>query len=322
MGFFSSIGKAISGSVGSIIGAGASLLGVNKNSKATSDANAANMAFAREQLEYQKELAKNQIQWKVEDAKKAGLHPLAGLGVSPSSFSPVSGGVVPNTQDYSYLQQMGQDIDRSILQAKTKEEQKNALRLQEQSIALDLRGKDLNNQILEAELASRRARLAQMMGPPNPATAGLSRKKYAIPGQSDARMPDKKGSVPAGDPMYAFQETTEPGVFTMQPGSDWAQLFEDKGMIPELWPLFKTYGIDLAGRMAGKVINGMVYSDSRGGWVKANGPLDDTKTSLRSSRYWLDRFPAFKSKLIRLNHRFNEVSLPRILGRTLFRRSY
>ena len=53
-------------------------------------ANDANMAFSREQFEYQKELARNQLQWRVEDAKKAGLHPMAALGLQGTSFSPVS----------------------------------------------------------------------------------------------------------------------------------------------------------------------------------------------------------------------------------------
>lgn len=38
--------------------------------------------------EAQKEFAQNSIQWRTEDAKKAGLHPMAALGVSPSSYTP------------------------------------------------------------------------------------------------------------------------------------------------------------------------------------------------------------------------------------------
>lgn len=272
MGFFSSVGKALGGAVGSIVGAGASLFGANKNSKAVSSANAANMAFAREQLEYQKELHRNQIQWKVEDAKKAGLHPLAGLGVSPSSFSPVSGNVIPNTQDYSYLQQMGQDIDRSILQAKTKEEQKDALRLQNQSIALDLQGKDLNNQILQAELASRRIRLAQQMGPPTPSSGRLSEAHYAIPGQVDGRLKRPSGTVQTGDTRYQFQQTPN-GAFSLEPGNDWAGLYEDKFPFDYV-PILQTYFKDLFHRVRGDVVDGMVYSDELApgptGWVPAD----------------------------------------------------
>ena len=274
------LGGALGGPVGAVLGGtvAGSLWGSSGDS--ASDINNKNLQLAYAQMQYQKELAQNQVQWRVEDAKKAGLHPLAGLGVSPSSYSPVSANLIPSSGgslSSSDMMQIGQDIDRSILQAKTKEEQKDALRLQNQSIALDLRGKDLNNQILEAELASRRARLAQMMGPPTPASSGLPAARYAIPGQSESRMPNSKGSVSAGDGMYQFMETSVPGVFTLQPGNDWAQLFEDKGMVAELWPLAKTYAVDLANRSPNKSINGMVWSDVHGGWVKKGSKLDTGK---------------------------------------------
>ncbi len=35
-------------------------------------------------------LHKNGIQWRVEDAKKAGLHPLYALGANTASYTPVS----------------------------------------------------------------------------------------------------------------------------------------------------------------------------------------------------------------------------------------
>lgn len=266
MGLFSSIGKVVGGVVNGVTG----LLGVKGQKDANSQAN----AFAREQLEYQKELHKNQIQWKVEDAKKAGLHPLAALGVSPSSFSPVSG--ASSGVNYSgfngvgdMLSDLGQDIDRSILQAKTKEEQKDALRLQNQSIALDLQGKDLNNQILQAELASRRIRLAQQMGPPTPSSGRLSEAHYAIPGQVDGRLRRSSGTVQTGDTRYQFQQTPN-GAFSLEPGNDWAGLYEDKFPFDYV-PILQTYFKDLFHRVRGDVIDGMVYSDELApgptGWV-------------------------------------------------------
>ena len=45
--------------------------------------------LAKDQFEYQKTLNKNQIQYKVADAKAAGLHPLYALG-SSANFSPTS----------------------------------------------------------------------------------------------------------------------------------------------------------------------------------------------------------------------------------------
>lgn len=290
MGLFSSIGKVVGGVVNGVTG----ILGINSQKDANSQAN----ALAREQLEYQKELHKNQIQWKVEDAKKAGLHPLAALGVSPSSFSPVSG--ASSGVNYSglngvgdMLSDLGQDIDRSILQAKTKEEQKDALRLQNQSIALDLRGKDLNNQILEAELASRRARLAQMMAPPTPASSGLPAARYAIPGQVDGRLRRPSGTVQTGDTRYQFQQTPN-GAFSFEPGNDWAQLYEDKFPL-DYWPILQTYLKDLFHRVRGDVVDGMVYSDELApgpvGWVPVDS--DAGRAALRFRDAYTRPFKSF-----------------------------
>lgn len=46
--------------------------------------------IAREQMRQQKEFAQNGIQWKVEDAKKAGLHPLYAIGAQGATYTPVS----------------------------------------------------------------------------------------------------------------------------------------------------------------------------------------------------------------------------------------
>lgn len=64
------------------IAAGGKILGGVMSDRATSRQNAANIA-------HQKEFAQNAVQWKVEDAKKAGLHPLYALGANTTSFSPI-----------------------------------------------------------------------------------------------------------------------------------------------------------------------------------------------------------------------------------------
>lgn len=58
---------------GDLINAGASLLGAKESSDAVQSANKKNLNF-------QRNMARNQIQWKAADAKLAGLHPLAALG--------------------------------------------------------------------------------------------------------------------------------------------------------------------------------------------------------------------------------------------------
>lgn len=84
------------------------LMGANASQKASKRAHQFNMA----QLQFQKDMAFNQIQWRTADAQKAGIHPLFALGASPMNYSPISydGG----TGGGEYYSQMGQDISRAI----------------------------------------------------------------------------------------------------------------------------------------------------------------------------------------------------------------
>lgn len=67
--------------IGALIGAGASILGGLLARKSAKDQQSANTAL-------QREFAQKGIQWRVADAKAAGLHPLAALGASGASYSP------------------------------------------------------------------------------------------------------------------------------------------------------------------------------------------------------------------------------------------
>jgi len=90
--------------------------------------------------------AKNSVQWRVKDAEKAGIHPLAALGMSPISISPStigdSGGYSP----------MGQSFHRAIAAGSTAGQRETALtkRLLEAQVT----GAELDNDIRRAELAS------------------------------------------------------------------------------------------------------------------------------------------------------------------------
>lgn len=48
-----------------------------------------NLENARSQIALQREFAQNSIQWRVADAKKAGIHPLAALGAQGTSYTPM-----------------------------------------------------------------------------------------------------------------------------------------------------------------------------------------------------------------------------------------
>lgn len=168
MGFLSSIGGFLKDTAGDLFSGGSNLVGGILGHSATKDRNDTSAALTREQVAYQKELAKNQIQWRVEDAKKAGLHPMAALGLSPTSFSPVSTSL--SVPDYNFLSEFGQDVDRAIMQGKTAPERKKALELQETQSSLSIRNQELQNDLLETELADKRFRLQQQLFPSAPSS--------------------------------------------------------------------------------------------------------------------------------------------------------
>lgn len=69
---------------------------------------AANIWNNNKQTKIQKQFAQQGIQWKVADAKKAGIHPLAALGAQTTAYSPQS------LQLGSTLSDAGQSVDNAI----------------------------------------------------------------------------------------------------------------------------------------------------------------------------------------------------------------
>lgn len=120
------------------IGAGSSLLGGMFNRKSTKEANEANAAL-------QREFAQNGIQWKVEDARKAGVHPIYALGAQTMSAAP---SYVGDTSMGSAIAEAGQNISRAV-HAGTSVEQRVNTRLTQ--LALE-RG-ELENDLLRSQIA-------------------------------------------------------------------------------------------------------------------------------------------------------------------------
>lgn len=100
------LGSIVS-AVGSIAGG---ILGAN------SAQNVAGMNY-----EAQKEFAQNGIRWKVEDAKRAGIHPLYALGASTQGYSP-SGGYTGDYGISDAAAHLGQGYERAQQAKMTKEE--------------------------------------------------------------------------------------------------------------------------------------------------------------------------------------------------------
>lgn len=134
MGFFSDLGstfqKVVTSPLASILNpalalGGASLAGaygLGAGGDPNAGLNQQQYDLAMKNIALQKEFAQNGIQWRVADAAAAGLSPLAALGASEPSFSPVSAQVfpadtAPRNIGLQTLANMGQDLLRSKLNA-------------------------------------------------------------------------------------------------------------------------------------------------------------------------------------------------------------
>lgn len=133
-------------------------------------------------IKLQKEFAQNGIAWKVADAKRAGIHPLAALGASTTSFSP---SVVGDTSFGTGISNAGQDIGRAINATRDQGSrvtgvQKSILDLELQGKQLDNRGKEIENALLASKLAT-----SSQVGPAMASLAGPS--NTGIPGQNSSK---------------------------------------------------------------------------------------------------------------------------------------
>lgn len=194
--------------IGPLVAAGASLLGGFLNQKASDKA-------ADKAYQQQKEFAQSGIQWKVEDAKKAGIHPALALGAQPASFSPsVSTGDLG-----SGIAAAGQDISRAIDTTRTSSSRQDAFTTTMQSLTLQKAG--LENEYLASQIA----KIKQQVGPPMAPTGTFQ--DYLIPGQTGSGLP-----VPKSHEGKLPQFTTNLRGFGTDilphPGFSDAQTYEDR----------------------------------------------------------------------------------------------
>lgn len=144
--------------------------------------------------EHQKEFAQNGIRWRVEDAKAAGLHPLAALGSAGASYSPSV--VVGDSPDYSFLAQAGQGIGRAIDAKRTEKEraaqqakQDAVFKMEMEGRQLDNENKRLQNKALTQDIALQFARSAEFASRTRqqvPAMPSLSGDGVVVSGQRES----------------------------------------------------------------------------------------------------------------------------------------
>lgn len=209
--------------IGSLIGAGTSILGgllgnksrAKEQRRAIEAQNAREDAAAKREYEQQKEFAKSGIQWKVEDARAAGIHPLYALGASTVSYAPqsVGGNAAGPTSDYSFMSDAGQNLGRAIDATRSQNAKAEALAL---TLAeTQIRGAQLDNDIKLAQLNSAYGLTRQAGGTPPLPTANT---QYAIPGQS--------GTPSIDGPTAKIEKTYPP----LNPGAE----SQEYNQVPEV----------------------------------------------------------------------------------------
>lgn len=216
--------------LGALVGAGASIAGSAMNASAAASNNAATLADKEKDRELQREFAQSGIQWKVADAKKAGIHPIYALGGSTASYTPSA--ISLSTPDIgSGLATAGQDIGRAIGATATQQQRDTAYTVATQKLSLERAG--LENELLKSQIA----RARQTPNPPMPA-ASQSGNAFLIDGQgqtagaafkdqADKRIPSghmpnaEGGAIP--DIGYARTQTGWAPI----PGKDVKERIED-----------------------------------------------------------------------------------------------
>lgn len=160
---------------------------------------------AAEQAKMQEAFAKNSVRWRVADAKRAGIHPLAALGAQTHSYSPVAfNDPLPNA-----LANAGQDIGRAIDATRTRPERADAYVKTVQDLNITRLG--LENELLASQIGRIRS-----AGHPPPMPTGSQGNVFATtdaPGTSPAPV------APLTEPTPSKVPVTYPSTPEVQPGT-------------------------------------------------------------------------------------------------------
>lgn len=165
------------------------------------DVNAQNNFSAQQAM--QKQFAQNGIQWRVADAKAAGIHPLYALGAQLPTYSPSFAATSGQGSFGELADRLGQSVDRAQNAASTQEDRA----FQVQTRSNELERQRLTNDQLRNDIALQQAQLSkqvvatQQLGPSMPSFAT----RNLVPGQGDS------GTTPA------TSRTGHPGLYSVSP---------------------------------------------------------------------------------------------------------
>lgn len=212
---------------GAILGFAGDLIGQNKAANTQKDINNENAALSRE-------YAQTGIQWRVQDAKSAGIHPLAAMGIPLQSAPTLSAG----SHDYgSSFASMGQNLGRAANAVATRGEKQKADALS--ALALERAG--LENELLRSQISS----VNKANNPPLPSVSTKSSGGSVIPGQGNGNFRIVPNDITASEPgrlgkdagivnSYQFSNNND-GSVSVLPSADSKQLMEDMGPLPWAW---------------------------------------------------------------------------------------
>lgn len=196
---------------GSLISSGSSLLGGLLGRSSARSQNRANEAL-------QREFAQHGIRWKVEDAKAAGLHPLAAIGAQGASYSPAT--VVDPMGDA--LAQAGQSIGSGVARARVSPVEQAGIN----------KANAETEYYKELTRASLQARIGQNQNKPTPSVSTVP---VAEPAAAAIRLPGGK-EVPLGTHSDAEAYETRYGDIAQEVGGLITLGGDIVGLLPEsIW---------------------------------------------------------------------------------------
>lgn len=150
-----------------LLSAGTSLLGGFLARDAQKDANDRAVAEKEKDRALSREFAQNGIRWRADDARAAGIHPLAALGASGSSYSGSSMSFAPESGLATGLAAAGQDIGRAVNATRSAGERDQAFNKTVRDLTVQRMG-------LENELLASKIGLAKSAQTNPPAPTGVS----------------------------------------------------------------------------------------------------------------------------------------------------
>lgn len=237
-----------------IIAAGAALAGGalsgDRNRRAT-----------HEQMDAQREFAQMGIQWRVADAKAAGIHPLYALGAQTPSYAPIAVG-----DSYGpALASAGQDISRAMRASQTeaqraaeaeeamsyaREQHRRAEARADAQLASQLQ----NDEMQRALMASQIARLNQQSNPP-------------FPSATSHPVEDNRGRVDSG--AIKLEPSKQPSRDPYDPSKEAARvpMWQPVETAPGVFRNFPSRELNMDSELVHALLAGQAYVDR---WVSDN----------------------------------------------------